>query len=798
MNKHYKTLELDKVLAMVAEKCACDDARELALSIEPEPNLQLAQALLNQTRDAHMLLARFGGPAFGGLANVNNALKRGQAGGILTLREFLALAQVLRVLRGVAAWREGNSGVECCLDALFGGISPNKYLEEAIGNVVLSEDRVADHASPALADIRRKIRVQESNVRARLEGLTRSQAYSKFLQESIVTMRGGRFVVPVKAEYRGEIPGLVHDASASGATVFVEPMAVVEANNEIKVLQSKERDEIERILSELSILAGSFYEPVAYSFECAAELNVIFAKALVAYDMKAGAPALNNRGEIELRRARHPLINKDQVVPIDISLGVDFDALIVTGPNTGGKTVSLKTVGLLCLMAMCGLMLPAADRSRVSVFNQVLADIGDEQSIEQSLSTFSSHMKNLISILENADNHSLALIDELGAGTDPVEGAALAMAIIEALRAKGVKLAATTHYAELKAYALQAPGVENASCEFDVQTLRPTYKLLIGVPGRSNAFAISERLGMPEEVVNRARALVSTEGTRFEDVIGQLERKQNLADQAREEMEQLRLKAENALQEAEKIKEQSIQKQEKALEDARATGRQISESTRREAYALLGELERLKKEKDSESDVQALARRARAAMKKGLDGLDEVSRGELPIEDDDEEYVLPRELGIGDTVRIANMKIQAEVLELPDGKGQVKVQAGSVTMKVALGNLRLLGNAQCTIDNAQLKKRKKSGDDPVQPNTAAETRLDLRGQTVEECLMELDRYMDQALRTGIHEFTIVHGKGTGALRAAVQKYLKSSQFVKAYRLGVYGEGETGVTIVELK
>ena len=799
MTKHHKTLELDKILAMVAEKCACEDARELAESIEPEPNLQLAQALLNQTRDAHMLLARFGGPAFGGLMNINNALKRGQAGGVLTLREFLQIAQVLRVLRGIAAWRESNAGVECCLDALFGGISSNKYLEEAIGSVVLSEDRVADHASPALADIRRKIRVQESNVRARLESMTRSSAYSKFLQESLVTMRGGRFVVPVKAEHRGEIPGLVHDASASGATVFVEPMAVVEANNEIKVLQGKEREEIERILAELSQLAGSFYEPIAAAFECAAELNVIFAKANLAYDMNASVPELNNSGEIELRKARHPLISKDKIVPIDISLGIGFDALIVTGPNTGGKTVSLKTVGLLSLMAMCGLMLPAGERSRVSVFNQVLADIGDEQAIEQSLSTFSSHMTNIISILEGADNHSLALIDELGAGTDPVEGAALAMSIIEALRQKGVKLAATTHYAELKAYALQTPGVENGSCEFDVNSLRPTYRLLIGVPGRSNAFAISERLGMPAQVVLRAKDLVSTEGTRFEDVIGQLEKKQNLADQAKEETEQLKLQAQKALEEAERIKEESVKKQEKLLEDARAMGRQICEKARREAYALLAELERLKKDKDSEKDVQALARRARAAMKKGLDALEDAVRGEPQAEEDDEEeYVLPRALRIGDTVRLRDMKIEAEVLELPDGKGQVKVQAGAMAMRAAVNNLRLIDNAQCTMHNAQSGRRKKAGGDPVQPNSAAETRLDLRGQTVDECIMELDRFMDQALRTGIHEFTVVHGKGTGALRAAVQKYLKDSQFVKTHRLGVYGEGETGVTIVELK
>jgi len=799
MNKHAKTLELDKILELLAQKCACEEARTLALAIEPEPNLELCQALQNQTRDAHMLLARFGGPAFGGMVNVNNALHRAQAGGILTLREFLLIAQALRVLRGIVTWRRGSAGVETCLDALFGGISANPYLEEAIGSVVLSEDRIADHASPALADLRRKIRQQEAAVRSRLESLTRSPAYAKYLQESLVTMRGGRFVVPVKAEFRGEIPGLVHDASSSGATVFVEPMGVVEANNEVKVLQGKEREEIERILAALSQEAGSFYEPIAASFECAVELNVIFAKAHLAYDMKACAPQLNNQGETALLKARHPLISKDKVVPIDISLGTQFDALIITGPNTGGKTVSLKTLGLLSLMAMCGLLLPAAEHSRVSVFNQVLADIGDEQSIEQSLSTFSSHMTNIISILEAADRHSLALIDELGAGTDPVEGAALAMAIIEALRARGAKLAATTHYAELKAYALQAKGVENGSCEFDVQTLRPTYRLLIGVPGRSNAFAISQRLGMPPAVVDRARDLVSTEGARFEDVIGQLEQRQVQARQMQDEAQELHIRACKALEEAERVKEEALKKQSKALEDARAAGRQIAEKTKREAYALLGELERLKKEKEG-GDVADLARRARMAMKKGLDALDGAARdADKPEEPEEEDYVLPRPLRAGNTVRVRDMKIEATVLAPPDAKGQVKVQAGAMAMRVPVENLRLAKtrDTEQALDRRRGRAAREAGD-PIQPNTAAETRLDLRGQTVDECLLELDRFMDTALRTGLHEFTIVHGKGTGALRAAVQQYLRGSQFVKTHRLGVYGEGETGVTIVELK
>ena len=797
MQKHNKTLELDKILGMLAEKCACDDARALALAIRPEPNLQLAQALLNQTRDAHTLLARFGGPSFGGLMNVDNAMHRAQAGGTLTLREFLRIAQVLRVLRGIAVWREGNAGVLTCLDALFGGISPNKFLEEAIANVVLSEDAVADHASPALADIRRKIRQQESNVRIRLEKLTRSPQIAKFLQESIVTMRGGRFVVPVKAEYKGEIPGLVHDASGSGATVFIEPMGVVEANNEIRVLQGREREEIDRILAELSQLAGSFYESVRFSCECAVELNLIFAKAHLAYDMNASCPELNNQGKISLLKARHPLISKDRVVPIDIQLGIDFDSLVVTGPNTGGKTVTLKTLGLLTLMAMCGLMLPAGDKSQVSVFRHVLADIGDEQSIEQSLSTFSSHITNIISILNEADGNSLALIDELGAGTDPVEGAALAIAILEAMRQKGAKLAATTHYAELKAYALQTPGVENGSCEFDVQTLRPTYKLLVGVPGRSNAFAISERLGIPIEVVDRARDLVSGEDTQFEDVIGQLAQRQNLADKAKEEAERLRVQANLALEEANAIKIEAEAAQQKAKEDARKMVQEIIAKTKREAYALLAELERLKKDREGGADIAELARRARAAMKKGLEAMDDASAIPDEQEEDEEDYVFPRPLETGDHVRLADMKVEAIVTALADSRGQYTVQAGSMIMKVKEETLRLIKTpAASPLRPATRKSR--PGDDPVTPSTAEAARLDLRGQTADDAVMLLDRFMDTALRTGLHEFTVVHGKGTGVLREAVKQYLRGIPHVKSFRLGALGEGDTGVTVVELK
>ena len=489
------------------------------------------------------------------------------------MRELLSIAEVLRVLRSLTDWRKRSAGVETSIDWRFESLSPNKYLEDKITGAILSEEEMADNASPALSDIRRKIRAASSRVREQLDKMIRSPSYQKYLQDSIVTIRGGRYVVPVKAECRGEVPGLVHDTSSSGATVFVEPMGVVEANNDIKVLKSKEEAEIERILSELSAEAGSFADSIIQGYQAAVELNLLFAKARLAYKMKASLPIMNDNGMIELKQARHPLIDAKKVVATDIQLGIRFDTLVITGPNTGGKTVSLKTVGLLTLMAMCGLMIPAADNSRLSVFHQVLADIGDEQSIEQSLSTFSAHMMNIIHILDEADPHSLVLLDELGAGTDPVEGAALAMAILEALRDKGAKIAATTHYAELKAYALQTPGVENGCCEFDVATLRPTYRLLIGVPGRSNAFAISERLGMSGSIVERAKELVSAENTRFEDVVETLERSRQGLESERQEAARLSAAAQQAQKEARDQQDQIKRQCEAELERARVEAR---------------------------------------------------------------------------------------------------------------------------------------------------------------------------------------------------------------------------------
>ncbi|MBQ7122334.1 MAG: endonuclease MutS2 [Clostridia bacterium] len=793
-DKHAKSIEFDKVLERLADFTSCDDARYDATHLKPESNLDLARALLNQTVDAHMLLARFGGPSFGGLKNVNNALSRANAGSVLNTKELLDIGGVLRVIRTLSQWRASNAGVQTVLDPIFNALVPNKFLESAIFNAIISEEEISDNASPTLKDIRRKIRVQESKVREQLEKFSRSQAHSKFLQENIITQRNGRYVVPVKNEYRNEVAGLVHDTSSSGATVFIEPMAVVEANNEIRVLQTKEREEIERILSELSASAGDFSQSIKNSYECAVELNLIFAKAQYAYKLKAAPPVLNNKGIINLRAARHPLIDPKKVVPVDIMLGADFDTLVITGPNTGGKTVSIKTLGLLSMMAMCGLMIPAGDRSEISVFDKILSDIGDEQSIEQSLSTFSAHMTTIIDIFEEADESSLILIDELGAGTDPVEGAALAISILEALHFKGAKIAATTHYAELKAYALETPRVENGCCEFDVATLRPTYRLLIGVPGKSNALAISEKLGLDMSVIERAKELVSSENKAFENVVDRLEDTRKRMEDEYDRAKQLSEKAAKEKAEAEKIKADAAKQREKEMENAKSQALRVVEQAKREAYTLLQELDKLKKEQQKTKDAAELARRAKSLVKRGIESIDSAADPIIGIEDDDKDYVLPRALVTGDTVIIRDIGKSAKVLSPADRNGNVEVQAGSIKTRVKLANLRLC-------ENAPKKKETKStvklqGESRL--NMAASTRLDLRGMTVDECLIELDRFIDQGLRTGLNEFTVVHGKGTGALRSAVTHYLKASPYVKTSRLGVYGEGEDGVTIVTLK
>ena len=784
MDKHTKALELDKILEMVAEECSSQDGAQLARELEPVHTAAEAQWLLGETDAAFVAMAKYGAPSFYGMKNVTNPLRRAQAGGGLGLRELLDIGATLRTIRGLTQWWGKSGSVTTALTPRFEVLAPNKYLEEKIFTCIVNEEEVADNASPALASIRRKIRAASQRVRDQLDKLIHSQAHQKHLQESIVTQRGGRYVVPVKAEFRGEVPGLVHDTSASGATVFVEPMSVVEANNEIRVLRSDEQDEIARILLELSGEAGSFADSIIESYHYAVELDLIFAKAQVAYKMKAVVPQVGEDGKIALHAARHPLIAKEKVVPTDITLGVEFDALIITGPNTGGKTVALKTIGLLTLMAMCGLMIPAGEGSRVAVFRHILADIGDEQSIEQSLSTFSSHMVNIIHIFEVADNSSLILLDELGAGTDPVEGAALAEAIIQELRGRGVRLACTTHYAELKAYAIQTPGVENGSCEFDVATLRPTYRLLIGVPGKSNAFAITQRLGMDTAIVDRARELVSREGNAFEQVVGRLEEDRRKME---DELEALRASAAQAKANAEasqRLKDEAEAQAKKEIDRARQEAAQIVQKTRQRADALVGELEELRRQKNKQLSAEQKAR-----LRSGLKELESSSDPVHQRRDDN--YVLPRPLVVGDEVLLYDIDKEATVLELPKD-GTVLVQAGIIKTRVPLGNVRLLSKRQLKKKNPTRTVTKNVST----PETSSS--LDLRGQTVEEALMEVDNFLDRASRMHLSQVTIIHGKGTGALRTAVQQHLRRCSQVKSFRLGTYGEGESGVTIAELK
>ena len=784
MEKHYRALELDKILEMVAQEASSADGAELARKLEPVHTAAEAQWLLQETDAAFVAMAKFGAPSFYGMKNVTNPLRRAQAGGGLGLRELLDIGATLRTIRGLTQWWGKSESVRTALTGRFEVISPNKYLEEKIFTCIVSEEEVADNASPALANIRRKIRAASQRVRDQLDKLIHSPAHQRHLQESIVTQRGGRYVVPVKAEFRGEVPGLVHDTSSSGATVFVEPMSVVEANNEIRVLRSDEQEEISRILLELSDEAGSFADSIIESYKYAVELDLIFAKAQIAYRMKAVVPQVGEDGKIVLHSARHPLIPKEQVVATDITLGVDFDTLIITGPNTGGKTVALKTIGLLTLMAMCGLMLPVGEGSRVSVFRHILADIGDEQSIEQSLSTFSSHMVNIIRIFETADNSSLILLDELGAGTDPVEGAALAEAIIEELRGKGVRLACTTHYAELKAYAIQTAGVENGSCEFDVTTLRPTYRLLIGVPGKSNAFAISKRLGISDHIVERAQELVSQESNAFEQVVGRLEEDRRKMEDELETLRASAAQAKQSAQEAERLKEEAERQAKKEVERARQEAAQIVQKTRARADALVNELEEMRRQKNKQLSAEQKAR-LRSGMKE-LEGISDPVR-----ERRDDNYVLPRPLVPGDDVLIYDIDKDATVLEAPKD-GFVLVQAGIIKTRVPLSNIRLLSKRQ-------LKKKQPGRTVTKSVSTPeAASSLDLRGQTVEEALMEVDAFLDRAARMNLPQVTIIHGKGTGALRTAVQQHLRRCAQVKSYRLGTYGEGESGVTIAELK
>ena len=790
MNKNHKTLELDLILEKLAAECSCDDAKDLARELKPAGDMAEVEMLLQQTEDAFSLLARFGGPSFSGLKNVNNSLHRAAAGGSLNPKELLDIAYCLRALRTLDEWRNHSSGVKTSLDFFFEGITSNKYLETKILSCIVSEEEIADKASDTLFDIRKKIRSKENSIREKLDSLIHSSHYQQFLQEAIITQRNGRFVVPVKAECRGNVPGLVHDTSSTGATVFIEPASVVDANNDIKVLQGKERDEIMRILYELSAESGDFAESIKHSYESAIRLNLIFAKAHLAYKMKATKPILNNEGIICLKKARHPLIDPKKVVATDIALGDEYDTLVITGPNTGGKTVSLKTLGLLTLMTMCGLLIPVADRSRVSVFNNILVDIGDEQSIAQSLSTFSSHMVNIIDIMKKADDKSLILIDELGAGTDPVEGAALAVSIIEALREKGAIIAATTHYAELKAYALDTPGVTNGCCEFDIETLCPTYKLLIGVPGRSNAFAILKHLGMTQDVIDNAKAIVGSDNRDFEAVLEKLEASRHALEEERKVAEEMTERARKIEEKAQSEMDKIETLKARELDKAKREAQKLIDAAERKSSQFLLELDKLKKEQTS-SNATEIARKTRRAVKAQMGEMDDLINPNELADNWDYDYKLPRNPVPGDRIVIKGIG-EGEVLEFKNNN--VFVKSGLLKTRVKLSDIMILDKPK--------KKPVKTQHNVYRTSSRADadvkTEIDMRGETVDEALSELGLFIDRCVLNNIEEIRIIHGKGTGALRSAVTDYLKTHPNVSEYRLGRYGEGENGVTIAKLK
>lgn len=790
LERSRQALEYGKVLELLAAKCHCADAEAKVRALLPCGDAEDAQAALRDTEDACRLSLRFGSPSFYGLKNVDSALERAKLGSSLGTRELLDIKDVLYSVRTLARYRDTAESVETALDPLFDRLTPNKYLEEKIGNAIVSEDEISDNASEELAKLRRGIRRTEDKVRQVLEKMVRSQTVQKFLQDPIITIRSGRFVLPVRSECRSDVPGLVHDTSASGATLFVEPMGAVEANNELRVLQSKEEKEIERILAELSNETGGFAESIAQSVRAAVELDFVFAKAELSFSMKAGAPVLAAEGGIVLHKARHPLIPASRVVPIDLELGGGFDTLVVTGPNTGGKTVALKTLGLLTLMAMSGLMVPAADDSRLVFFRNVLADIGDEQSIEQSLSTFSAHMTNIVEILSTCRENSLVLLDELGAGTDPVEGAALAVSILEHLRECGAKTAATTHYAELKAYAIETPRVENASCEFDLETLRPTYRLLIGVPGRSNAFAISARLGLSTPIIERAKSLISSEDLRFEEVVRSLDASRQGLERERAQAQALHAEAEESKRQADELLRTVEREKEQEIERARQQARRLLESSRAQAQALMDDLDALRKMRDTE-DASKLRELAKTELGARIRAMEEHAD---PVRKAPgrRSYKLPRPLRAGDTVLLTELGKQGTVLRGADRSGNVEVQAGIIKTRVPESALQLVEGESAAKPPAGGRSRMDRSQ------VSGKSELDLRGQTVDEALLTLDRFLDNAQLAGIGQVTVIHGKGTGALRSAVQQHLRGYAAVASYRLGRYGEGEDGVTIVELK
>ena len=791
--KSIRTLELPAVLEKLAAKAVSDAAKERCLRLTPATDTQEVLHLLDETDAAKERLGLHGSPSFSGVKDVSAALTRADHGGMLNTRELLDVAGVLTASRRVSEYDAQRQGEATVLDRLFSSLHTNRYLEDKIRSAILDEETIADTASSELADIRRKMRLAATKGRQILQRIISSPSYAKVLQEALITQRDGRFVVPVKAECKGSLPGLVHDISSSGATLFVEPMGVVQANNELKELEAREQKEIDRILRQLSAECAGQMENILWDYDILVQLDVIFARAQLSYQLNASRPEVRRRGGITLRRARHPLLDQAKAVPITVELGEQFDTLVITGPNTGGKTVTLKTIGLLSLMAQCGLHIPADGGSAVRVFRRVLADVGDEQSIEQSLSTFSAHMVNIVEILKEADRHSLVLFDELGAGTDPVEGAALAIAVIQHVRRLGAKVAATTHYAELKTFAMTTAGVENASCEFDVETLAPTYRLLIGIPGKSNAFAISRRLGLPEDVIAAAQGQMSGESVRFEDILTQLEEKRQALEKREQEADRLLRQREEDARRAREFREQMERAKDNARSRGEAEAKRILRDARTAADQVFQELSEMRKAQ-AKAERMLNENEARAALRRTLNEAEEaVSRRDARQEP------IPkpsRPIRAGDLVEIPGVKTPAEVVSV--GKdGTLQLKAGILKMKAKVDEVRL-------IEDDERAARKKTPSVTIRQNAdralraSAARELDIRGMETLEAESVVENFISAAVMGKLETVTIIHGKGTGALRKAVHDILRRNKAVKSFRLGVYGEGESGVTVVTLK
>lgn len=790
-HKAYKALEYYKIINMLTDKASSYMGKEICKKLEPSTDIDEIRHMQTQTKDALTRLFQKGNISFGSVKDVRGSLKRLEIGSSLGIGELLSICSLLENTNRVKAYSRSDRGdsLPDSLDGMFSALEPLTPLTTEIRRCILSEDEISDDASSTLRQIRRNMKITGDKIHTQLSSIVNGGARN-YLQDSVITMRNGRYCIPVKAEYKGQVPGMVHDQSSTGSTLFIEPMAVVKLNNDIRELELQEQKEIEVILSALSEQTAQQTDAIRADLEIMVQLDVIFARAALAMDMNATEPIFNEEGRIRLKQARHPLIDKKKAVPIDIRLGDDFDLLIVTGPNTGGKTVSLKTVGLLTLMGQSGLHIPTLDRSELSLFEEVYADIGDEQSIEQSLSTFSSHMTNVVSFLKKANNRSLVLFDELGAGTDPTEGAALAIAILSHLHEQGIRAMATTHYSELKVYALSTPGVENACCEFDVETLRPTYRLLIGVPGKSNAFAISSKLGLPDYIIEKAKEQISEQDESFEDVLSSLESSRVTIENERHQIEQYKKEIETLKAELESKQEKLNDQRDRILRQANEEAHTVLREAKEYADQTMKMFHKFQKDHVDLSAVEKERQSLRKKMNKAEKGMSQKTAAQKPKKE-----LTAKDISLGDAVKVLSMNLKGTISSRPDAKGFLFVQMGIIRSKVHISDLELIDEAEITTPTMQ---RTGAGKIRMSKSANVSTEINLLGKTVDEAIAELDKYLDDAYIAHLKTVRVVHGKGTGALRKGVHNYLKRQKHVDSFRLGEFGEGDAGVTIVEFK